>query len=207
MKNINKNRKVLLFFMIVFFVMGASLFAVGSDYFELVTVDDVPCYMVPEALDDFVVSDDTVFYLPVGVYEGYELMISGIAAFWQNNSGMDIDSTDTIFEVMFDIWNRDAYGETCLDPDTGAAVAELWEDAYNYYDQDENYYVIANCLPEWAYNMCYAVNEIACVLNEVYDYNIGGDYFDSLEEIYEYYAEDFLPVIQFINTYYPDMEF
>ena len=205
MKHLGKIKIVLFVSIMVCLSMGSAVFAQSS--FQTVTVDDVACYVVPEALDDMEVSDDTVFFLPVGVYEGYKTMFAGVAVFTSSKIGLDEASCDAITNVMYEVWSDDTYSETCFDESDAAAVAELWESAYYNSDDDEVYGAIANCLPEWAYQMYNAMREVTYFLNELYDFNSGSDFYDSLDDLYYYCGDDFEEAVEFINAYYPDLTF
>ena len=49
-------------------------------------------------------------------------------------------------------------------------------------------------------------NIVDC-LNEIYDFLNGDSYYDSIDEIMESNADDFLSAVEFINVYYPELEF
>ena len=210
MKHFGKINLAMLTFMILFMSFGANLAADGSAYFDAVEIEGVPCYIVPEALDDLEVSDDTVFFLPVAVYDGYGAMLENLAIASNSGAGLPEENGEALTDFLYDVWSNDAYGELCLDSDDGEAVATLWDAASDaYYDdwaEDEPLVVIYNCLPNWAYQMREATWNIVDCLNEVYDFLNGDSYYDSIDEIMESYYDDVLAAVQFIKTYYPDSE-
>ena len=210
MKHFGKINLAMLAFMILFMSFGANLAADGSAYFDAVEIEGVPCYIVPEALDDLEVSDDTVFFLPVAVYDGYGAMFESLAIASNSGAGLPEENGEAVTDFLYDVWSNDAYGELCLDSDDGDAVADLWDAASDaYYDdwaEDEPLVVIHNCLPEWAYQMREATWNIVDCLNEVYDFLNGDSYYDSIDDIMESYYDDVLTAVSFIKAYYPDSE-
>lgn len=210
MKPFGKIKLAMLAFMILFISFGASLAADGSMYFDMVSIEDVPCYVVPEALDDNEVSDDTVFYLPVAVYDGYEAMLESLATWSNSGEGLSEEYGNPVIDFLYDVWSNDSYGDLCLYESDGDDVADLWDAAYEaYYDdepEDDPLVVIYNCLPDWAYEMREATWDIIYCLNEVYDFINGDSYYDSIDEIMESNYEDVSIAVDFIKTYYPDSE-
>ena len=210
MKHFGKINLAMLAFMILFMSFGANLAADGSDYFDEVSVEGVPCYIVPEALEDLEVSDDTYFLLPVAVYEGYEAMFEDLAIDSNSGEGISEENGEELTDFLYDIWSDDAYGQVCLDSDDGEDVATLWDAASDaYYDdwaEDDPLVVIYNCLPNWAHEMREATGYIVDCLGEVYDFLNGDSYYDSIDEIMESYYDDVLAAVQFIKTYYPDSD-
>jgi len=209
MKHFGKINLAMLAFMILFMSFGANLAADGSDYFDEVSVEGVPCYIVPEALDDLEVSDDTYFLLPVAVYEGYEAMFEDLAIDSNSGEGISEENGEELTDFLYDVWSDDAYSELCINPDDAEAVDALWKAAYDaYYNdaEDDPLIVIYHCLPEWVYEMREATWSIVECLGEVYDFLNGDSYYDSIDEIMESYYDDVLAAVQFIKTYYPDSE-
>ena len=210
MKHFGKINLAMLAFMILFMSFGANLAADGSDYFDEISVAGVPCYIVPEALEDLEVSDDTYFLLPVAVYEGYEAMFENLAITSNSGEGLPEENGEAVTDFLYDVWSDDAYGQVCLDSSDGDAVADLWESAYDaYYNdlpEDDPLVVIYNCLPNWAYQMREATWNIVDCLSEVYDFLNGDSYYDSIDELMESYYDDVLTAVSFIKAYYPDSE-
>ena len=210
MKHFGKINFAMLAFMILFMSFGANLAADGSAYFDAVEIEGVPCYIVPEALDDMEVSDDTFFFVPVAVYEGYEAMFENLAIASNSGEGLPEENGEAVTDFLYDIWSNDAYGELCLDSDDGDAVADLWDVASDaYYDDwadDEPLVVIYNCLPNWAYQLREATWNIVDCLEEVYDFLNGDSYYDSMDELMESYYDDVRTAVDFIKAYYPDSD-
>ena len=210
MKHFGKINLAMLAFMILFMSFGANLAADGSDYFDEVSVEGVPCYIVPEALDDLEVSDDTYFLLPVAVYEGYEAMFEDLAIDSNSGEGLPEENGEELTDFLNDVWLTDSYGQVCLDSSDGEEVDELWGAANNAYftdwPEDDPLVVIYNCLPQWAHEMREATWYIVDCLGEVYDFLNGDSYYDSIDEIMESYYDDVLAAVQFIKTYYPDSD-
>ena len=202
---------VTLAFMLLFLAFSANVAADGSTYFDTVSVGGVPCYVVPEALDSQEVSDDTVFFLPVSLYDGYESVFAVIAACSDANLGLAEEEGEEISDILYDIWSDDNYGEACLNDVDAATINSLWEKAKDAYwnddPEDDPFVVIYNCLPNWAYEMREACWEITYLLSKVYDFVNGDSYYDSIEEIVESDAEDFGKAVNFVNTYFPELEF
>lgn len=210
MKHFGKINLAMLAFMILFMSLGANLSADGSAYFDEVSVEGVPCYIVPEALDNRQVSDDTYFLLPVAVYEGYEALLENLAISSNSGEGLPEENGEALTDFLYDVWSDDAYGELCINPDDGEAADALWEAAYDaYYDdepEDDPLVVIYNCLPNWAYEMREATWSIVYCLSEVYDFLNGDSYYDSIDEIMESNYDDVFTAVDFIKTYYPDSD-
>ena len=202
---------IMLAFVLLFVSFSANVAADGSDYFDTVSLDGILCYEVPEALDSNEVSGDTVFYIPVGVYDGYEKVFSVLAAYSEAATGLSGEEGEEITGIFYDIWSNYSFDEACLNEDDAAAAKYLWnsaEDAYwNGGADDDPLVVVYNCLPNWAYEMRDACFEITYMLKAVYDFVNGDSYYDSIEEIMEYNGEDFLKAVDFVNVYFPELEF
>ena len=211
MRHFGKFRLVMVAFVLLFASFGANLAADGSAYFDTVSIKGVPCYVVPEALDDMEISDDTVFFLPVGVYDGYEAMFGVAAALSNSGIGLSKEAGDEFTNAFYKIWSSYDYSSACLTDADAAAVSSLWKQAKNaYYSdvaEDDPLMVIYNCLPDWGYEMRSASWEVSFFLKEVYDFVTGDSSFDSLDEVMDWYGEDFVNAVEFINVYFPDLEF
>jgi hypothetical protein len=211
MRHFGRFSLAMIAFVLLFAAFGANLAAEGSEYFDTVTVNGVPCYVVPEALDDMEISDDTMFFLPVGVYDGYEAMFGVAAAFSNSGVGLAAEAADEFTNAFYKIWSSYDYSTACLNDEDAAAVGALWKQAknawYNDVANDDPLMVIYNCLPNWAFEMRSASWEISFYLKEVYDFVTGDSGFDSLDELMEWYGEDFVNAVEFVNVYFPDLEF
>ncbi|MCR4939639.1 MAG: hypothetical protein K5930_05965 [Treponemataceae bacterium] len=211
MKYLSKTKVASVFLMIVMIIMGTYVFADGSAYFDVVSVEGVPCYIVPEALDEMQVSDDTVFFLPVAISEGYEAVFTTLASYSATDKGLAEADGNEISDIFYGIWSNDDYGNACLNEEDANIVYALWDEAEDaYYDDaadDDPLMVIYNCLPNWAYEMREACWQITYCLKEIYDFVNGDSLYDSLEEIMQYNGQDFLKGVAFVNTYFPDIQF
>ncbi len=205
-------------FMLLFVSFGTNLAAEGIDfydsdysYFDTVYIVDTPCYVVREAFDDMVAAIDSVFFLPVGVYDGYEATLGVLADVSKTRKGLPKDAVDGINDIFSDIWINDDYGAACLNDAAARRVEILWERAEYYWgeEDEDKLIVISECLPNFAKEMEDAVWQITYFLGDVYDFANGNSYWDDYDELIDYYKTDadLVAALDFIYAYYPDIDF
>lgn len=196
--------------LVLVLLFSVSAFADGSDYFDVVDLwGCYECYEVPEVLSSGDISEDTIFYMPVALYEGYEeFMLEMIYDPWDNGEGIELDLWDAIEEFLDGVHYDSAYYEMCLDEDDASDVEDWWEDVETgYYDYDDEIAsAIYNCMYEWSYWYDDAVETIAEFLFSVYQFEGGGSEYEDMDELCDWYADDVNEAIYFLESYFPDWE-
>ena len=206
-----KKNVLIAVFVLLFVSLGANLAADGSSYFKTVNIVDTPCYVVPEAVDDMLASDDSVFYLPVGIYKGYEAIFELLAGVCKTTDGLTKNAVNSINNIVYDIYLNDDYVSACLNDADARRVDILWERATYYWGDDDEDMLkpIYDCLPDWAGEMYDAVWQITYLLHDEYELSLGISEWDDFRDLAKHYKQDddFTTAIEFINTYFPKIDF
>lgn len=190
-------------------VASVSVFADGSYYFEKYTLwNSFDCYELPESLGDGEVSDDTVFYIPVALYDALEAIAIDVADAGNSGDFYTEEESEALNDLLYlQVWNNEAYDMLC-DEDSAEEVNLFWNTVVTgYYQNNELAEAIYDCLPNFVYDYANEIYVLTNLLAEMDNFYNGNSLFDSEEEIIEYYVYDVMDAVDFFNTYFPEADF